>query len=58
MQLSTKGRYAVMAMVDLAAREVSDGLGVLICLADIAQRQQLSRRIWSSFSASCGGPGW
>jgi Rrf2 family iron-sulfur cluster assembly transcriptional regulator len=42
MQLSTKGRYAVMAMVDLAAREVSDGLGVLICLADIAQRQQLS----------------
>ena len=31
-----------MAMVDLAAREVSDGLGVLICLADIAQRQQLS----------------
>jgi len=32
----------VMAMVDLAAHEVADGLGELICLADIARRQQLS----------------
>jgi Rrf2 family iron-sulfur cluster assembly transcriptional regulator len=42
MQLSTKGRYAVMAMVDLAARETPESGGDLICLADIAQRQQLS----------------
>jgi Rrf2 family iron-sulfur cluster assembly transcriptional regulator len=42
MQLSTKGRYAVMAMVDLAAHEMTDGTSGLICLADIARRQQLS----------------
>jgi Rrf2 family transcriptional regulator, iron-sulfur cluster assembly transcription factor len=42
MQLSTKGRYAVMAMVDLAANEAPAGAGNLICLADIAHRQQLS----------------
>lgn len=42
MQLSTKGRYAVMAMVDLAAREVTGCAGELSCLADIAHRQQLS----------------
>jgi Rrf2 family transcriptional regulator, iron-sulfur cluster assembly transcription factor len=42
MQLSTKGRYAVMAMVDLAARETAGRAGDLVCLADIAQRQQLS----------------
>jgi Rrf2 family iron-sulfur cluster assembly transcriptional regulator len=43
MQLSTKGRYAVMAMVDLATRETADRLGTLSCLADIAARQQLSQ---------------
>jgi Rrf2 family transcriptional regulator, iron-sulfur cluster assembly transcription factor len=42
MQLSTKGRYAVMAMVDLATRETADRVDDLICLADIANRQQLS----------------
>jgi Rrf2 family iron-sulfur cluster assembly transcriptional regulator len=40
MQLTTKGRYAVMAMTDLASREASDGL---VNLADIAARQQLSQ---------------
>ena len=39
MQLSTKGRYAVMAMTDLAQREA----GRAVCLADIAERQQISR---------------
>ncbi|HWA63037.1 MAG TPA: Rrf2 family transcriptional regulator [Caulobacteraceae bacterium] len=39
MQLSTRGRYAVMAMTDLAGR--SDGRPVT--LADIAERQQISR---------------
>ncbi|HEY0184457.1 MAG TPA: Rrf2 family transcriptional regulator [Rhodopila sp.] len=43
MQLSTKGRYAVMAMVDLAAREAVDHTNELVCLADIAARQQLSQ---------------
>ena len=38
MKLSTKGRYAVMAMVDLASR--SDGRPV--ALADIAERQEIS----------------
>jgi Rrf2 family transcriptional regulator, iron-sulfur cluster assembly transcription factor len=40
MQLSTKCRYAVMAMVDLAAQ---DRGSAPICLADIATRQQLSQ---------------
>jgi Rrf2 family iron-sulfur cluster assembly transcriptional regulator len=42
MQLSTKGRYAVMALVDLASQEGLTGASTPICLADIAQRQQLS----------------
>jgi Rrf2 family iron-sulfur cluster assembly transcriptional regulator len=43
MQLSTKGRYAVMAMVDLARQETVDRASDLVCLADIAGRQQLSQ---------------
>jgi Rrf2 family iron-sulfur cluster assembly transcriptional regulator len=38
MRLSTKGRYAVMAMVDLARH----GDGAPIPLADIAERQEIS----------------
>ena len=38
MRLSTKGRYAVMAMVDLA--RYSDGQPV--CLSEIAERQEIS----------------
>ncbi|MGE0717172.1 MAG: Rrf2 family transcriptional regulator [Alphaproteobacteria bacterium] len=38
MRLSTKGRYAVMAMVDLA----SHSAGRPVALADIAQRQEIS----------------
>ncbi len=38
MKLSTKGRYAVMAMVDLA----SNGSGRPVALADIAERQEIS----------------
>jgi Rrf2 family transcriptional regulator, iron-sulfur cluster assembly transcription factor len=42
MQLSTRGRYAVMAMTDLASRQ-SDGCECgPVCLAEIAGRQQLS----------------
>ena len=38
MQLSTKGRYAVMAMIDLAGQAPDRA----VTLADIAERQQLS----------------
>lgn len=38
MKLSTKGRYAVMAMVDLA----QNGAGEPVTLADIAARQAIS----------------
>ncbi len=39
MRLSTKGRYAVMAMADLAKRADA---GRAVTLADIAQRQDIS----------------
>lgn len=38
MRLSTKGRYAVMAMVDLARRQDERA----VSLADIAERQEIS----------------
>jgi Rrf2 family transcriptional regulator, iron-sulfur cluster assembly transcription factor len=38
MRLSTKGRYAVMAMVDLAQH----GDARPVCLAEIAERQEIS----------------
>ncbi|MAH83784.1 MAG: Rrf2 family transcriptional regulator [Rhodospirillaceae bacterium TMED8] len=38
MKLSTKGRYAVMAMVDLAKESV----GEPVALADVAERQEIS----------------
>ncbi len=43
MQLSTRGRYAVMAMVDLATRQTLGCECGPICLAEIAARQQLSQ---------------
>lgn len=42
MQLSTRGRYAVMAMVDLASRPFSGCECGPTCLSEIAARQQLS----------------
>jgi len=39
MRLSTKGRYAVMAMVDLASHEAG---AKPVSLADIAERQEIS----------------
>jgi Rrf2 family iron-sulfur cluster assembly transcriptional regulator len=38
MRLSTRGRYAVMAMVDLATHST----GKPVCLGDIAERQEIS----------------
>jgi Rrf2 family transcriptional regulator, iron-sulfur cluster assembly transcription factor len=44
MQLSTRARYAVMAMTELAAREASAERGCCrpVCLSDIAACQRLS----------------
>ena len=42
MKLSTKGRYAVMAMVDLADNGADNGKGRPVALADIAERQEIS----------------
>jgi Rrf2 family iron-sulfur cluster assembly transcriptional regulator len=42
MQLTTRGRYAVMAMADLAARETAGCECGPVCLAEIAERQRLS----------------
>src|SRR6185437_2136807 len=42
MQLSTRGRYAVMAMVDLASRQSFGCECGPVCLAEIAASQQLS----------------
>ena len=66
MQLSTRGRYAVMAMVDLASRQSLGCECGPVCLAEIAASQQLSlsyleqlfgklRR--SGLVASARGPG-
>ena len=42
MRLSTKGRYAVMAMADLAGNQAASAGGRPVALADIAQRQDIS----------------
>ena len=42
MQLSTRGRYAVMALVDLATRQTLGCECGPVCLAEIAARQKLS----------------
>ena len=42
MQLSTRGRYAVMALADLASRQAEECCCGPVCLAEIAARQQLS----------------
>lgn len=43
MQLSTRGRCAVMAMVDLATRQTLGCECGPVCLAEIAARQRLSQ---------------
>jgi Rrf2 family iron-sulfur cluster assembly transcriptional regulator len=42
MRLSTKGRYAVMAMTDLARHGQDAGAERAVCLSDIAARQEIS----------------
>ena len=43
MQLSTRGRYAVMALVDLATQQTLGCECGPVCLAEIAARQKLSQ---------------
>ena len=66
MQLSTRGRYAVMAMADLASRQTVGCECGPVCLAEIAASQQLSlsyleqlfaRLRRSGLVASSRGPG-
>jgi len=66
MQLSTRGRYAVMAMVDLASRQSVGCECGPVCLAEIAASQRLSlsyleqlfaRLRRSGLVASSRGPG-
>ena len=54
MKLSTKGRYAVMAMVDLARY----GTGRPIALADIATRQEISLSYLEQLFAKLRRGGW
>ena len=54
MKLSTKGRYAVMAMVDLASQ--SDGRPWRWPKSPSARKSLCP--IWSSSSPSCGAAGW
>ena len=63
MRLSTKGRYAVMAMADLAGHEAS---AKPVSLADIAARQEISLSYLEQLFAKlrrgglrhqCAGPG-
>jgi Rrf2 family iron-sulfur cluster assembly transcriptional regulator len=42
MRLSTKGRYAVMAMADLASHSHPEAGERAVCLSDIATRQEIS----------------
>jgi Rrf2 family iron-sulfur cluster assembly transcriptional regulator len=58
MHLSTRGRYAVMAMVDLATRQSIGCECGPICLAEIAARQQLFGKLRrAGLVASARGPG-
>ena len=66
MRLSTKGRYAVMAMADLARNGQGEGGARAVSLAEIATRQEISlsyleqlfaRRRKSGLVQSVRGPG-
>ena len=56
MRLSTKGRYAVMAMADLARRE-SEAVRA-VALADIAERQEISLSYLEQLFSRCAAKGW
>ena len=57
MKLSTKGRYAVMAMSDLAVQARLDAKRP-VSLAEIGAREGISRLIWNNCSRACAVPVW
>ena len=54
MRLTTKGRFAVTAMIDLALREHSGP----VALAAISSRQQISLSYLEQLFASCAVTNW
>ena len=54
MRLTTKGRFAVTAMIDLGLRQ-SNGP---VTLAAISQRQQISLSYLEQSSANCAATSW
>ena len=58
MQLSTRGRYAVMAMVDLATRQTLGCECGPVCLAEIAARQKFSQAYLEQLFGKLRRAGW
>ena len=58
MRLSTKGRYAVMAMADLAGHAGEPTTAGPSPWPKSPSGRRFRCPIWSSFSPSCGGAGW
>ena len=55
MKISTKGRYGLRAMMDLAANQRDEGR----YFSPISRGDRTYRRsIWSRYSPPCGPPGW
>ncbi len=54
MRLTTKGRFAVTAMIDLALRQNSGP----VTLAAISQRQQISLSYLEQLLANCAATSW
>lgn len=54
MKLTTKGRYAVTALLDLAVHASEKP----VPLADISQRQGISLSYLEQLSRVCAGRGW
>ncbi len=54
MKLTTKGRYAVTAMLDLALHYQQGA----VTLSEIANARASRCRIWSNLFAACAGTGW
>jgi DNA-binding IscR family transcriptional regulator len=54
MRLTTKGRFAVTAMIDLALHS-ADGP---VTLAGISEGRKFPCLIWNNYSANCGATSW
>ena len=54
MKISTKGRYALRLMLDLALAEA----GEPVPLRDVARRQEISDKYLEQIVTPCPGRGW